>query len=52
MTVPSNWYENFFHGVALDLWRKAVSPEQTQSEADFLVKTLECASGSRLLDVP
>ena len=52
MTVPSNWYENFFYGVALDLWRKAVSPEQTQSEADFLVKTLECASGSRLLDVP
>src|SRR5260370_21383241 len=52
MTVPSNWYENFFHGVALDLWRKAVSPEQTQSEADFLVKTLECASGSRFLDVP
>ena len=52
MTVPSNWYENFFHGIALDLWRKAVSDEQTKDEADFLVKTLECASGSRLLDVP
>jgi cyclopropane fatty-acyl-phospholipid synthase-like methyltransferase len=52
MTVPSNWYENFFHGIALDLWRKAVSPEQTNAEADFLVKTLECAPGSRLLDVP
>jgi hypothetical protein len=23
---------------------------QTKAEADFLVKTLECASGSRLLD--
>ena len=52
MTVSSNWYENFFHGIALDLWRKAVSDEQTKDEADFLVKTLECASGSRLLDVP
>ena len=20
MTIASNWYENFFHGVALDLW--------------------------------
>ncbi len=52
MAVPSNWYENFFHGVALDLWRKAVSQEQTQAEVDFLVKSLECASGSHLLDVP
>jgi SAM-dependent methyltransferase len=52
MTVPYNWYENFFHGIALDLWRKAVSDEQTKAEADFLVKTLECADGSRLLDLP
>jgi len=52
MTVPSNWYENFFHGIALDLWRKAVSDEQTKDEVDFLVKTIECAAGSRLLDVP
>ncbi len=52
MTVPSDWYENFFHGIALDLWRKAVSGEQTNAEADFLVKTLGCAPGSHLLDVP
>src|SRR6266446_5188030 len=52
MTVPSNWYENFFRGIALDLWRTAVSDEQTKAEAAFLVRTLECASGSRLLDVP
>ena len=52
MPIQSNWYENFFHGIALDLWRKVVSPEQTQAEADFLVKTLECAPGSRILDVP
>ena len=25
---------------------------QTKAEADFLVKTLECASSSRLLDMP
>jgi ubiquinone/menaquinone biosynthesis C-methylase UbiE len=52
MTIPSNWYENFFHGVSLDLWRKAISPEQTKKEADFLVKALECEAGSHLLDVP
>ncbi len=52
MTVPSNWYENFFHGLALDLWRKAISPRQTKSEADFLIKVLECEKGSHFLDVP
>jgi ubiquinone/menaquinone biosynthesis C-methylase UbiE len=52
MTVPSNWYENFFHGLALDLWRKAISPKHTKSEADFLIKVLQCKKGSHLLDVP
>src|SRR3989442_15366979 len=52
MTVPSNWYETFSHGLSLDLWRKAISPKQTKSEADFLVKVLQCEKGSHLLDVP
>src|SRR5207253_1949462 len=52
MTVPSNWYEDFFHGVPLDLWRKAVSPEQTKAEVDFLIKALEPAPHAHLLDVP
>jgi SAM-dependent methyltransferase len=52
MTIPSNWYENFFHGLALDLWRKALPPEHTKAEADFLVPALQCDVGSHLLDVP
>lgn len=52
MTVPVNWYEDFFHGVALDLWRKAITPEQTKHEADFLVTALDCEPGAHLLDVP
>jgi cyclopropane fatty-acyl-phospholipid synthase-like methyltransferase len=52
MTVPTNWYEDFFQGLSLDLWRKAISPKQTKSEADFLVKVLNCNEGSHLLDVP
>jgi SAM-dependent methyltransferase len=50
--VPSNWYENFFHGVPLDLWRKAISAEQTRSEADFIELALLCKKGAHLLDVP
>jgi SAM-dependent methyltransferase len=52
MNIPNNWFEDFFHGITLDLWRKAIPPEQTQREADFLVKTLVCARDARLLDVP
>jgi cyclopropane fatty-acyl-phospholipid synthase-like methyltransferase len=52
MTIPANWYEDFFHGVSIDLWRKAISPEQTKREGDFLLKALESEAGSHLLDVP
>jgi SAM-dependent methyltransferase len=52
MTIPTNWYEDFFHGIALDLWRKAISPKQTKAESDFLVNVLQCEPASHLLDVP
>ncbi len=50
--MRANWYENFFYGVSLDLWRKAVSAEQTQAEVGFLIKMLHPDSEARLLDVP
>ena len=28
MDVQSNWYETFFHGVAVDLWLNALPAEQ------------------------
>jgi SAM-dependent methyltransferase len=52
MTVPTNWYEKFFHGLSLDLWRKAISPKQTKREADFLAKVLGGDNEPHLLDVP
>ena len=52
MSVPDNWYESFFHGVTLDLWRRAIPTEQTQAEAEFLVEQLNCVPGSHVLDVP
>ena len=52
MTIPSNWYEGFFHGVTLDLWRKAVPLELTKAEAEFLITVLNCDPGAHVLDVP
>jgi cyclopropane fatty-acyl-phospholipid synthase-like methyltransferase len=47
-----NWFETFFEGLALDVWRGAVTPEQTTREADFLIRTLELRAGMSALDVP
>ena len=52
MSIPPNWYETFFHGVTLDLWRRAIPPEQTTAEAEFLIQNLNCELGARVLDVP
>lgn len=50
--MQTNWWENFFHGVALDFWRAAVSDEQTRAEADFIAKQLQLADSGKVLDVP
>jgi SAM-dependent methyltransferase len=50
--MDTDWYRHFFHGVALDFWREAVSPEQTLSEVAFLEQCLAGSSAARLLDVP
>src|SRR3990172_6994626 len=47
-----NWYKSFFHGVALDFWRKVISPDQTRAEVDFLERSLSLQPGARVLDVP
>lgn len=52
MSIPSNWFETFFHGVTLDLWRRAISLEQTTAEAQFLIENLNCEKGAHVLDVP
>jgi ubiquinone/menaquinone biosynthesis C-methylase UbiE len=50
--IPANWFEDFFYGITLDLWRKAIPPEHTAAEAEFLTKTLNCKPGAQVLDVP
>jgi len=51
-SMDPKWYENFFQGIALEMWRKAVSPEQTRLEVDFLQRALRLQPGSHVLDVP
>ena len=48
----SNWWEDFFHGIALDFWRAAVTVEQTRAEADFLQQQLQLSGAGKILDVP
>lgn len=50
--MQTNWYETFFEGLALDLWRKAATPEMTRAEVDFLARQFGSNPGARLLDVP
>lgn len=50
--MSDNWWENFFHGVALDFWRAAVSAEFTRTEADFIAKQLQLSNAGKVLDVP
>lgn len=45
------WYETFFQGIVIEMWRKAVPPEQTRLEADFLERSLKLEPGARVLDV-
>ena len=52
MSTPPNWYETFFHGVTLELWRRVIPPELTKAEAEFLIQNLNCEVGARVLDVP
>ena len=34
--MKSNWQADFFRGVAVEFWRRVMSPEQTRTEVEFL----------------
>jgi SAM-dependent methyltransferase len=52
MDPREEWWKGFFQGVTLDFWSKAVPPEWTQKEADFLDQALALPAGAKVLDVP
>ena len=47
-----NWFETFFDGLAAEMWRGAITPEQTLKEAAFLERHLGLRPGQHVLDVP
>jgi SAM-dependent methyltransferase len=50
--VPADWYTDFFTELPNEFWRRAVPPEATASEVDFVCTRLGLAPRSRVLDVP
>lgn len=46
------WYETFFKGLALELWRQAVPAKATAAEARAVARWLGLGPGARVLDVP
>ncbi|HET8729358.1 MAG TPA: hypothetical protein VFO41_17795, partial [Alphaproteobacteria bacterium] len=46
------WYEAFFDGLALELWRQAMPPKVTAAEARAIRRWLGLRRGARVLDVP
>jgi SAM-dependent methyltransferase len=50
--MQANWHTDFFRGVALEFWRRAMSPEETRKQADFLEKVLRLPPNAHVLDVP
>jgi SAM-dependent methyltransferase len=47
-----SWFDGFFTELPNEFWRRAVSPDVTVAEVDFVEKQLGLAPGSRVLDVP
>ena len=50
--MESQWFETFFSGIAVEFWIRAMTPEITTAEVDFLEKALELKRGARVLDIP
>jgi SAM-dependent methyltransferase len=50
--MQTNWQETFFRGVALDAWRRAITPAMTSGDVNFLERALAVKTGAELLDVP
>jgi SAM-dependent methyltransferase len=52
VNAPSNWWDGFFSGLAVEFWRAAVPEEVTEADVRFLWKHLDLSAGRRVLDVP
>lgn len=50
--MADEWYREFFSGLALDVWRNAITPQETKLECDFLEAALAPDGPRALLDAP
>lgn len=50
--IAKEWWRDFFGGIAVDLWLRVPTAEQTCSEVDFIQKVLQLPPRARVLDVP
>ncbi len=51
MNAPSDWWNHFFNGLAVDFWRSVLPLEATDADLEFLWKHLRLSPGARVLDV-
>jgi cyclopropane fatty-acyl-phospholipid synthase-like methyltransferase len=51
-TIPPDWYARFFTELPNEFWRRAVPPQATADDIDFVESRLGLHPGSRVLDVP
>jgi SAM-dependent methyltransferase len=50
--MDREWHHDFFEGLMVELWVKAIPLELTRVEVDFLQRALGLQPGSAVLDVP
>jgi cyclopropane fatty-acyl-phospholipid synthase-like methyltransferase len=52
MSVPDNWWKDFFSGLVVEMWRAVQTSEQNSSEAAWIEKQFGVSPPAKLLDVP
>jgi SAM-dependent methyltransferase len=52
MSDSGNWWQTFFSGLAVEVWLKAATVEQTEHDADFILESLDVPAPAQILDVP
>lgn len=50
--IADNWYETFFQGINCEIWEKAIPPEYTRQEVDFVIREMNTPPGAHILDIP
>jgi SAM-dependent methyltransferase len=50
--APENWWEDFFEGLAVQLWLEAIPEDHSEREAERIATALALPDGAQILDVP